>query len=248
MGGPLYGLEREARASRRGIWADDHPVVPRFAVFGPRQHCHTQPTGRLQTVTPVLRYGTLPAPTALISYGWEEPPVTDPMQTINAKAKETALAMLGLTVLAIQGFERAFALVYLHHRTAVRVGPRLTPDFEMGDPDYRTPTRLHIKNLRQAGRMNDQLAARLLDFVDKRHDIVHRWTTLHGWPADDDAVAWVKLLTACVGVMTESNALIKLLAGHVQRLDSETDAEYSDRLAAVFKIAGATSAMTIPNS
>ena len=126
-GSPLYGLEREARASRRGIGADDHPVAPRFAVFGPRQHCHTQPTGRLQTVTPVLRYGTLPAPTALISYGWEEPPVTDPMQTINAKAKETALAMLGLTVLAIQGFERAFALVYLHHRTAVRVGPRLTP-------------------------------------------------------------------------------------------------------------------------
>ena len=27
-GSALYGLERDARASRRGIWADDHPVAP----------------------------------------------------------------------------------------------------------------------------------------------------------------------------------------------------------------------------
>jgi endonuclease YncB( thermonuclease family) len=27
-GSPLYGLERDARVNRRGIWADAHPVAP----------------------------------------------------------------------------------------------------------------------------------------------------------------------------------------------------------------------------
>jgi hypothetical protein len=168
------------------------------------------------------------------------------LDAVTEKAKEVALRSLGLAVFAIQAFEVTFALVYLGHRTALKMGDKFTPVVDMGDPDYRTTTTSHIKNLQQAGRIDTKLAARLSLFVDRRHELIHRWTILHGWPVDDDPVKWIELMTACAWIVGETTKLVRLLSKHVGRLDGETDAAYAGRQAEIFKLAGAAARLPGP--
>ena len=170
------------------------------------------------------------------------------LDAFNEKVKKTALESLGLTVLAVQQFEQGFALVYLGHKTAVKMGKKFTAKFDMGDPDYRTTTTAHIKNLLQAGRIDSKFADRLFIFVNKRHELIHRWTIQSGYPGDAEPAKWIDLMTACAWVVVEITKLFRLLKRHVDRLDDESDADYSTRQAEIFKLAGASEKLTIPSA
>ena len=162
------------------------------------------------------------------------------------KAKKRALECIGLTVFSLQSFEKVFALTYLSHKTSIKMGEKYTFDFDMGDPDYRTTTTSHIRNLQQAGRIDTMLAERLMLFIDKRHELVHRWTILHGWPADDDTAKWTDIIAACSWLAIESRALATLFKQHADRMESETETEYSARQAEIFKVAGAIAGVRAP--
>ena len=101
-------------------------------------------------------------------------------------ARFQAHASIGLAVMACQAFEMLFAMsvrLAFKHQSAAALS-EITP---LEKNFSKPPMKTLLVELRNYVDVSQEFESKLVDLIERRHTLIHRWGIEHGLPNDDAA-------------------------------------------------------------
>lgn len=101
-------------------------------------------------------------------------------------ARFQAHASIGLAVMACQALEMLFAMcvrLAFKHQDAASLSDVTPLEKNFSKP----PMKNLLSELRKYVEVSEEFEDKLVDLIERRHTLIHRWGIENGFPADDDA-------------------------------------------------------------
>lgn len=152
---------------------------------------------------------------------------------------EQAYTAIGRAVLAAQAFEIALASIFQFFRMVNEPSYMKQTGGKLPENAFRDPTTKIVRMLKEKGDIAPDFEARLLQYAEDRHTLIHRWVIEHGWPAESDTEGFKPIVALATRVASEAKYLALQLTGYMGKFAdpdwaSKNEAEYQERMKQLF--------------
>jgi hypothetical protein len=127
---------------------------------------------------------------------------------------EFAYAAIGRAVVAAQIFETTLVPIFEFFKIHTKSEYLEETGGYLSAGMFKVPITSIVKTLESDGHIAPDLKARLTDYAEDRHTLIHCWVQQHGWPDDNDLpgvglekLARLDVLLASSGTATGSEAV-----------------------------------------
>ena len=150
-----------------------------------------------------------------------------------------AFSEVGRAIHVAQSFEMVLAQLFEFFKMQEDMNYAVKTSGFIAPEAYKAPLRNLLKRLQERGQVEPTFAARLDQYIEARHVLVHRWVLQNGLAAPDDIAHWESLARHAKSVTVDAEYLMGYLLRYILKYADPAWAatnpdEYKHRMANLF--------------